>query len=444
MPHAGLRSAVHAAVIVIAGLSGTGSAAEIEIVEFYNTTLNHYLVTNPVEAAMIDAGSAGAGWIRTGYFFKGTDVAAEGYQPTCRFYTTGANSHFYTAEASECDYLKSLNPSNFLGDDYWTYEGTSFYAMTAVDGICPMGTQPVYRLYNDRAAEGDSNHRFTTDSDIYEQMEAEDWIPEGVAMCSPVTGNDMNVGPTIIWTNTTWHTGDRISMTGEVQIAPGATLTIKPGVVITGNDNRFYVAGNLVMAGDAANPILVNSARFNFGADVNTPGFIDFRHVEMNRGAFLPATGNGSHGYFEVRDSQFIEVDGFYIWYPSGPSSFERNIFEASEGLSIGTSGNGSVVIKNNVFVSQSTPYAVENWANYNDGLTVTHNSFLTTGSVALALPEGYTNSGMAATNNYFGTTNTVTIDAMILDRSDSLARASIIEYVPFLTEPDPSTPSYD
>ena len=31
-------------------------AGEIQVIEFHNTILNHYFITNPTEAAMLDAG----------------------------------------------------------------------------------------------------------------------------------------------------------------------------------------------------------------------------------------------------------------------------------------------------------------------------------------------------------------------------------------------------
>lgn len=159
-------------------------AGEIQVIEFHNTILNHYFITNPTEAAMLDAGDAGPGWVRTGLTFTAADSATSGFTATCRFYTTGANSHFYAAEGSECDYLKSLNPSNALGGDLWTYEGTAFYVRTPTTGACPAGTLPVYRLYNNRGAQRDSNHRFTTQTAVYDQMASQGWVKEGVAMCA--------------------------------------------------------------------------------------------------------------------------------------------------------------------------------------------------------------------------------------------------------------------
>jgi len=45
--------------------------------------------------------------------------------------------------------------------------------------------QPVYRVYNNRFAFNDSNHRYTTDPAVYNSMQQQGWLPEGVVMCSP-------------------------------------------------------------------------------------------------------------------------------------------------------------------------------------------------------------------------------------------------------------------
>ena len=48
-----------------------------------------------------------------------------------------------------------------------------------------MRATPVWRLYNDRFAQADSNHRFVASPDTYRHMIANGWIGEGVAFCSP-------------------------------------------------------------------------------------------------------------------------------------------------------------------------------------------------------------------------------------------------------------------
>ncbi len=51
------------------------------------------------------------------------------------------------------------------------------------NNVCPVGSVPVYRLYNNRFAQNDSNHRFTTDMDVVNQMTQSGWLFEGVKMC---------------------------------------------------------------------------------------------------------------------------------------------------------------------------------------------------------------------------------------------------------------------
>jgi serine protease len=51
-------------------------------------------------------------------------------------------------------------------------------------GQCDASFVPVYRLYNNRFAQNDSNHRFTPSRDAREQMLAAGWRDEGVAFCA--------------------------------------------------------------------------------------------------------------------------------------------------------------------------------------------------------------------------------------------------------------------
>ncbi len=159
------------------------------VVEFYNNALKHYFVTaSDSEAAAIESGAAGPGWSRTGLSFKAwrTADSAAGLSPVCRFYGTpgkGPNGHFLTADPGECEAVKK--------DAGWTYEGVAFYvrrttAETAAGIVngCASSDVPVYRLYNNRAAQNDSNHRYTGDSAAYSSMQGQNWTGEGTVFCS--------------------------------------------------------------------------------------------------------------------------------------------------------------------------------------------------------------------------------------------------------------------
>lgn len=154
----------------------TRAQAVGDVVEFENTVLDHYfLAYDGAEARGIDAGAAGPGWHRTGMSFR-----PAGDRLVCRFYGTpgiGPNSHFFTADEDECALVK-LDPG-------WTFEGEAFAVRLRATGFgCPTGTYPVYRAYNQRAAQNDSNHRYIVDGNLLNAMVARGWASEGVAFCA--------------------------------------------------------------------------------------------------------------------------------------------------------------------------------------------------------------------------------------------------------------------
>lgn len=150
----------------------------------YNPGVEHFFVTaDPDELDQVLSN----GWYRSDkgfYVWPAEGPAPETTLPVCRFYSRLVNSHFYTASESECEFLKD----SYSG---WDYEGIAFRALVPVEGSCSSGTTPVWRLYNGRAAELDSNHRFVASVETYRAMIADGWIGEGVAFCSPpVSGTD--------------------------------------------------------------------------------------------------------------------------------------------------------------------------------------------------------------------------------------------------------------
>jgi hypothetical protein len=126
------------------------------------------------------------GWARTGRSFKAYPSGAANSAIVCRFFSTSFNpksSHFYTPLPAECAAVRQ-NPN-------WQFEGEVFnIPVPDLAGVCPAGTIPVYRLYNNGQGAA-PNHRYTTDLAVRAQMMAAGWIPEGygdigVIMCSPV------------------------------------------------------------------------------------------------------------------------------------------------------------------------------------------------------------------------------------------------------------------
>jgi hypothetical protein len=253
----------------------------------------------------------------------------------------------------------------------------------------------------------------------------------------------------IIDTNTVWTVEDSpYILTTDVQLAYGATLTIEPNVVISGNGLSIKVWGILDADGNAESRVVFNNVfiRGGIGNSSTTPHRISVKFSEISGGSIYGQHGNPSYGRLVLQDSILRNnVSYSELWYPTSDCYIERNIFnETCGGINAGVNNGVKVYIRNNVFYQQSTDYAVENWASYGTSeMIVRYNSFLSNDRIALRLPSGYTNARMTASENYWNTTNTSIIDSMIYDKKDDLGCAGYIVYVPILTEPDPNTPVF-
>jgi hypothetical protein len=174
------RRSILIAVAVAMFSLGFGTAAPVAAqsqiaVEYYYPLWGYYFVTAfPDEIAALDAGAFGGAWQRTGQQFTVLTQGTNGAASTCRFFSTAFNpksSHFYTPYEDECAAVK-LNPG-------WQYEAIAFYLqLPDANGICPAGTVPLYRLYNNGMG-GAPNHRYTTTASVFNQMRAANWTFEG-------------------------------------------------------------------------------------------------------------------------------------------------------------------------------------------------------------------------------------------------------------------------
>jgi uncharacterized protein DUF5648 len=177
-----------------------GAAPTSVVVEYLNTTDfpgspgGHYFYSSdPAEQAAVDAGAAGD------FHRTGREFLTGGSVPVCRFYgsvTPGPNSHFFTAEAAECQALKNaqVTPKPTTVQQ-WNYERDEYLTTlpVVVNGTraCPAGTQPLYRAYNNAFPPSgpknpwDSNHRFTPVLNDITALVALGWRDEGIAFCTP-------------------------------------------------------------------------------------------------------------------------------------------------------------------------------------------------------------------------------------------------------------------
>ncbi len=146
------------------------------IVEYFEKDLGHYF--NTLLQSEIDALEAGtfAGWQRsTGAFiaYATAQDAPPGAVPVCRFFSSTYTSHFYTADAGECDAVVARWP------DVWQLETRAAFYIQVPDkttGACGPGLQPIYRMYSTRNG---PNHRYVADSKLRDAMVRAGWASEG-------------------------------------------------------------------------------------------------------------------------------------------------------------------------------------------------------------------------------------------------------------------------
>ncbi len=93
--------------------------------------------------------------------------------PVCRFFNPAAVTHFYSAKPSDCALLAASSG--------WVNEGIAFRTLLPVNGVCPLATQPVYRLFSQTL----SNHRYTQSAETYNALQLRGYVGEGAAFCSP-------------------------------------------------------------------------------------------------------------------------------------------------------------------------------------------------------------------------------------------------------------------
>lgn len=178
------------AVLALACSKGT-PAGEVRAVQYFHPAFYHYFMTaNPVEIAALDAKvpigfERPATWARTGLRLIVLDAPGPGTVPVCRFFTdrfAGKASHFFTASAAECEWIKA-SPD-------WTYEGIAFHAWPASsDGQCPASTTPIWRYYNNGST-GAPNHAYVVDAFQVKRLKAWGYIAEGVAFCVPTSAHE--------------------------------------------------------------------------------------------------------------------------------------------------------------------------------------------------------------------------------------------------------------
>jgi hypothetical protein len=170
--------------IALTGVGGASTVPIVDVVEYYNASLDHYFVTwVKGEQDNLDAGNTPTKWQRTGQVFKAYSKPYALASAVCRYYLPPqfGDSHFFGRSAAECTATGQQHPGFVLEDPAF------MFLFLPVAGVCPTDTTPVYRVYSNRP---DANHRYMTQRSIRDFMISKGWLAEGdgpdlVVMCAP-------------------------------------------------------------------------------------------------------------------------------------------------------------------------------------------------------------------------------------------------------------------
>ncbi len=246
---------------------------------------------------------------------------------------------------------------------------------------------------------------------------------------------------------TTWSlSGSPYTLTGDVTISSLATLTIEQGVVIQGQGYSIKVSGMLLVNGASNSTVIFNNTKIIPASPTTGKHyFVGIHFAELNSCQLFNSRAGYGKGSLILQDSRLIDVSYILIGAPVADCYIERNIFMNCDYITTELKDTANCFIRNNIFFKPIGTCAVQNQLNdsTSTGQTVVeYNSFLSTDKIAVALPGGSETANLSAINNYWNTTDENIIAGMIYDMNDDSTCSGYIEYKPFLTAPDPGTPT--
>ncbi len=310
---------------------------------------------------------------------------------------------------------------------------------------------------------------------------------------------DTNVNGTIA-PNTIWTLAKSpYTLTGQVTVPTGVTLTIEPGVTVNLGTYYIRVSGTLNASGTSDNNIVFGSnatsynnqrIEFSYGSTAWNEQTGTGCIIENIVFANVTLTINGSPKINSTSFSSALSVPSLISVTGGAPQIFNDTLncqntginvaggspvisynTIAGNGHSTGIYTSGTAVIQNNLIINNN--YGINLYGSsvveYN---VVAGNTFgisgftgniqfntVTQNSIGLQVSGGsgtlknnnifnnnqanllpFTSTSLDATNNWWGTTDSVAISQMILD-SKTYNYVGAIIFNPFLTQLDPSVP---
>jgi Ca2+-binding RTX toxin-like protein len=221
----------------------------------------------------------------------------------------------------------------------------------------------------------------------------------------------------IIRKDTVWGPGLKV-LSDDIQIAPGAKLTLQAGAYIEGNGHSISAYGSFVSAGTSSAKNLIKNTHLDFGVGYDNPSSINIDHTQIDGGSLL-APGVAGYGNIKLTNSIITNPTSMiYLWYNTGKNIISGNIFTGNTKVSIGSQSNSenNIEIDHNVFASAAS---LEAWASYGQNVIYSHdNAFDYNGRTVITIAI---DGQLKSRNDYFGTTDLTKVHSVIRDGRDDL-----------------------
>ena len=210
------------------------------------------------------------------------------------------------------------------------------------------------------------------------------------------------------------------TLTGDVSVAFGVTLTIENGVTI--NSNYLYnlnVYGTLIAKNSIFNDvsILANNKDYE-------PCTINLTGCTFNDGRVV----SHAYCYLNLKNNYFNSLDDeLNIWYPQGTTYIEGNVFDNCPSIDVGSKFD--VYVRYNTFKNIKNALfgyeqVISNWhQDDNSECYLQYNNIYPSSNaenlVGIKAGGGYNYASIIATYNYWGTTDANKVSDYIFDEND-------------------------
>jgi hypothetical protein len=232
----------------------------------------------------------------------------------------------------------------------------------------------------------------------------------------------------IIRENMTFGSGDTVSLSGNIQLAEGYTITLGAGSALLGNSNRIEVFGTLDISGTSDRLTEIDNLQILHKSTGSVS--MSFAHYKGNNIALAYNSTDDTKISISNSVIEMLPWSEQTNWLytlldlPS-LSVITGNIFS---NINMWTYSNST--IKSNTFTGISTITVKANNGSNETNLEIVGNNFLSTSAEVLKLGPTYSSGhhNVTASGNYWATENASEIQGKIKDGNDDLNINGVVD----------------